>query len=1111
MPQSLLGWLRVPGLLVLVVVAAVAALLPRAAVAQQPATLTGRVTGQEGQPLGSAGVIIEQLSAGAVTRPDGSYTIIVPGARVPSGPVTVTARLVGFKSRSAQVNLSTGSAVQDFTLPDNPLQLGELVVTGAGTVSEVEKLGTGRSSVDSLTIVRSAEPNVVAALAAKAPNVSVVSSSGDPGASAHIQIRGQTTISAGSGISGADAQPLFIIDGVPIDNNISYNNPSFASVNSSAAPSNRAVDINPNDIESVEVLKGAASGAIYGSRAGQGVVIINTKKGRAGPTKYSLRSSASLDEVGRVPELQTKYGLGAGGIAPACVPGAAPNCAVPFGSAGSWGPEIPAAAPRFAHADEMFQSGHTFDNALTISGGSDRTTFFLSGGATTQRGTITGNNDKFDRISVRFNGSHRVFDNLKVGANIAYVDGTGGFITSRNSTDGLLLGAWRSPPDFDNSLYLDPTTGLHRSYRFPNPAAGSEQASRAYDNPFFVANESFNKSEIGRTFGGVNAEFSATSWLSFAYTLGADYSNDERTQAWPWSTSNTTVVGVNGVGGVNAGYVRSFQIDHNLTATARYRVSPAFSGAVTVGQNLNSNTYQTRQTLGTGLIAPEPYNLGNTAAQLPPYDYKQTIRLESYFAQVSADLWDQLFLTAAVRNDGASTFGADSRRNWYPKGSAAWTFFRSAEGTNRFLTYGKLRAAYGQSGTQPAPYLLTSVLLGAWNGNDGGWGPAISTQQNGLGGLVTSYILPTDDLGPERVKEFETGFDLGLWQDKADIGFTWYRAISSDVILNLPTAGSTGYTQKPANAATIRNAGIEVALNVRPVTSRNFAWDVGLQFATNRNRVTDLAGVQFVPFPIGGGTNGLGIQGVAIEGEPLGAYYGSDFIRCGRGLTFAGVDLDNTPGECQGAAPGALYVAADGYPQLDNAGTYVVGNPQPDWTGSLRTSIRVSKFSIGGLLDIRNGGDAHNGTKGALHHFGTSKESQVNRDGGNFVFGDTYFGHETVAGPGAGAAVPLGEAWYTNFGGTFNGPTSQFVEDGGFVKLREISLGYTFDQPWVSRLLGFSSMEVRVAGRNLHTWTEYTGVDPETSLLGSASPLRGIDYFNNPQSRSYVFSLTLNR
>jgi hypothetical protein len=153
----------------------------------------------------------------------------------------------------------------------------------------------------------------------------------------------------------------------------------------------------------------------------------------------------------------------------------------------------------------------------------------------------------------------------------------------------------------------------------------------------------------------------------------------------------------------------------------------------------------------------------------------------------------------------------------------------------------------------------------------------------------------------------------------------------------------------------------------------------------------------------------------------------------------------------------------------------------------------------------------HNGTLGALNHFGTSKESQVRRDGGNFVFGDTYYGHETVVGPGAGTPVPLGEAWFSGSGGIFNGPASQFVEDASFVKLREISLGYTFDQPWVSRLLGFSSMELRVAGRNLHTWTDYSGIDPETSVLGAASPVRGVDYFNNPQSRSYVFSLTLNR
>jgi TonB-linked SusC/RagA family outer membrane protein len=1103
MAQALSGTARRP-LLGAWVLAALA-LLPGQILAQQPATLTGRVTSESGQPLSSAAIVIEQLGAGAVTRADGSYTVLIPGARVPSGPVTVTARLVGFKARSAQVDLSSGSATQDFSLPDNPLQLGELVVTGAGTVSEVEKLGTGRSSVDSQAIVRSNESNVVNALAAKAPNVEVTSSSGDPGASSFIQIRGLTTITA------QDGQPLFVVDGVPVDNSISYNNIASGALNSSAAPPNRAIDLNPDDIENVEILKGAASGAIYGSRAGQGVILITTKHGRPGPTKYSLRSSISLDQHGRLPDFQTKYGLGTGGVTPACVPGAAINCRVGFAAAGSWGPNLAGTGtPIFDHSAEMFQDGYTTDNNLTISGGNDRTTFFLSGGYNYDRGIVVGPNSKYQRISVRFNGSHRVFDNLKVGANVAYVAGDGGFVVSRNSTDGLLLGAWRTPIDYDNRQYLDPSNGQQRTYRFPNPGAGAEKLSRSYDNPLFVAFKAPSSSQVGRTYGGINAEFTAVSWLRFNYTLGLDYANDERTQGYPWQNSNTTITGVNGVGGVNAGYIKTSQIDHNLTATASYKLGPAWSGSVTVGQNLNSQSYQTRQVQGTDLIAPEPFNLANTAQQLPPYDFRSTVRLESYFAQATADLFNQLYLTAAIRNDGASSFGIANRRNWFPKGSAAWTFYRGQEGENRLLTFGKLRAAYGQSGTQPAPYLLQSVLIsGAIT--DGGWGPAGSTQQNGVGGLITRYNLPTDKLGPERVKEFETGFDLGLFRDKADFGVTYYRQNSTDVILNIPVAGSSGYTEKPANAAALRNIGVEMALNIRPITTRNFSWDVGLQWGQNRSRVTDLAGVQFAPFPFSGGTNGLGVQGVAVQGQPLGVYYGSDYVRCGRGLVVNNLSIDNTAGECQGAPAGALYIDATGYPQLDAAGTYVLADPNPKWTGSLRTSVRVRKLSLGGLLDIRHGGKAYNGTRGALDHFGRTLESQTFRDGGNYIFGQNYFQGQQVAGPGAGTAVPLGEAWFTGPGGIFNGPVSGFIEDAGFVKLREISLGYTFDQAWVSRILGFGSIDLRVAGRNLVTWTKYTGVDPETSLLGSASAVRGIDYFNNPQGRSYVFSVTLNR
>jgi len=1068
---------------------------------QQPATLTGHVTSAAGAPLSQATVFVQELNAGTTTRADGSYTLAIPGARVPSTPVTVSARAVGFKPSLARVSLTRGTVTQDFKLAENPLRLGEIVVTGAGTVSEVEKLGVGRSTVDSTAIVRSNENNVVNALAAKAPNVNVTSASGEPGASAQIQIRGATTITA------SDGQPLIVVDGVPVDNSINFNNPLNAAANASALPSNRAIDINPDDIANVEILKGAASGAIYGSRAGQGVILISTRHGQPGPTRYSLRSSIGLNQHGRLPEFQTKYGLGTGGAPPSCVPGGELNCRVGFTEAGSWGPLLAPGTPIFDHSAEMFQDGYNTDNTLTISGGNERTTFYLSGGYNYDRGYIVGPNSHFRRIAIRFNGSQRILDNLKVGANVAYSDDDGASVVSRNSTEGLLLGAWRTPPNFDNQPFL--VDGLQRSFRFPNPGAGSEKLGRSYDNPFFSANENLAESQVGRTYGNVNAEWEALHWLKFNETLGLDYANDERTQGWPWQTSTTTVAGANGVGAVNAGYIRTSQIDHNLTATATYKVQPTWSGTVTVGQNLNSNGYQTRQALGVDLIAPQPFNLTNTGSQLPAYDYKQTVRLESYFAQVTADLYNQLFLTAAIRNDAASSFGLSQRRSWFPKASAAWTFYRGQENENRWLTFGKLRAAYGQSGTQPQPYLLANVFNSTTLA-EGGWGPASSTQLNGVGGVVTRYNLPTQDLGPERVKEFETGVDLGLLQDKADFGITYYRQNSTGVILNVPVAGSTGYTEKPANAASLRNIGVELALNVRPITTKDFGWEVGFQWAQNRSLTTDLAGVTFAPFPLSGGSNGLGVQAVAIKNQRVGVFYGSDFVRCGRGLIINNENIDQTAGECLGAPNGALYIDQTGYPQLDASNNYVVGDPNPDWTGSIRTGLHYKKISVSGLLDIRHGGENYNGTRGAMDHFGTSAESQRLRDGGNFVFGQNYL-HGAVAGPGAGMAVPLNEAWFTGPGGVFNGPVSLFIEKSGFVKLREISVGYTFDQPWINRVLGFHSVDVRVAGRNLVTWTKYTGIDPETSLLGSATSVRGIDYFNDPQVRSYVLTFTLNR
>ena len=308
--------------------------LPVLLPAQAPVTITGKVTSDAGLPLGQVGISIPALGVGGLSRDDGSYAIVIPGARVSGQTVTVAARRLGYKAQSADITLTPGGVTHDFVLTANPLQLGEVVVTGAGTVSAAEKLGSVRNNVDSSLIQRSNEMNIVAALAGKAPNVEVQSQAGDPGASAVIRIRGTRTLN-GTG------QPLIVVDGVPIDNST---NAAAASINdqrylgSTVAP-NRAADVNPNDIASIEILKGAASGAIYGARAGQGVILVTTKSGQAGPTRYSLRSSFSVDGVTHGVPLQTKYGQGTGGVAASCP---AVGCRL---TSGSWGAPLAAGTP----------------------------------------------------------------------------------------------------------------------------------------------------------------------------------------------------------------------------------------------------------------------------------------------------------------------------------------------------------------------------------------------------------------------------------------------------------------------------------------------------------------------------------------------------------------------------------------------------------------------------------------------------------------------------------------------------------------------------------------------------------------------------------------------
>ena len=1094
-----------------------------AAFAQSGTTVTGRVTSDAGVPLGGASVFIAGTNIGAQTNDDGSYTFVVPAARATGASATLTARVIGYTARSVPIILNPGSTLnQSFSLPINPFRLGEVVVTGAGMSTTREKLAVTINSVDSALIRRAAEPqNLISALAGKAPNVVVRTQSGEPGAGASVLIRGAASLTGTN-------QPLFVVDGQPIDNQtvstafLAVNGGSLGDRQGGTATPNRAADINPSDIEAIEILKGSAASAIYGARAANGVVLITTKRGHSGPTRVSLSSTVNFDDARLVDFLQHDYAQGTvtGGVADAVATcGDTPDCA-PRGGRTSWGAKLPAGTPTYDHMHELFRTGTTADNNLQISGGNERTSFYSSMGLTNQIGVVEGPNNKYNRASFRLKGTQEVGSKITLSGNFNYVDARGNFVQHGNDVSGLLLGALRTPPAFNNLNYLT-ERGLQRPYRFPNPTSVEAFGCCAYyDNPFFVVNSPGNRSELGRTISNFNVDWRPLTWLTVKETLGGDYYSDSRLQALPLTSANDAA------GSVIRAEQTNLVIDHNLIASATGSRGANLNGTFTIGQNLNSRRYRSLSGQGEGLIAPVPLAIENTVSQTG-LENKSLRHIESYFGQGELNLYNQLYLSAGVRNDGFSTFGASQRRHNFYKASAAWTVSNLLHGGDQtgLLSFAKLRAAYGETGREPDVYaalnaLSTIVQFGS------GYGDALKSSVGGVPGITSSTRVGNPALRPELQREFEFGGDFGFLNQKIDLSVVGYNKRSNDVILPITVnAGSTGFLSAFRNTGALTNKGLEVALNARPFTSQRLAWEVGVQYGRNRGNVTDLGGAEIFDLQEGFGASSA--EGADVLGYAPGVIIGTAFVHCGRAIQIpvpgiagglVAQDIDAlcaaTPG---GFKNGALFLGPDGLPITDPQ-VRVLGDPHPRYTMSYTSSLKImNRLTLSGLLDVRKGGDVYNGTRGALYVFGTHIDTDLRSTQGQYGVNYDTKKYPDVAGPGKGVVglqTPQDwERWMSivGTGGGFSGPSEQFMEDGGFVKLRELSLTFNLDQPILKTLTGFSSLDLRVSGRNLKTWTNYRGVDPEVNNAGSEYLTQGLDWFANPQTRSFVISFSLNR
>ncbi|RMD97121.1 MAG: SusC/RagA family TonB-linked outer membrane protein [Calditrichaeota bacterium] len=1112
-------------------------LLPLEVMAQGSATIRGRVFDETGNPLAGANVFIKGTTHGSATDVDGVYRFTIPAQEVKGQQVELTVNFIGYRSQTVKITITPGTITKNFTLVGDVLELESIVVTGMGGSQIKEKLGVDIARVKPDAIVQSNEPNVVEALAGKAPGIQVTQTSGDPGTNSYIRIRGAASIDR-------PTQPLFVVDGVPISNRTDYT----IGFNGGTETSNRAADINTEDIASIEILKGAAAAAIYGSRASNGVVLITTKSGRPGRTKISYKFSVGATQLSNTYPVQRWFGQGTKG-----------KYVKDYSR--SWGrplnvPDAPWFDPNqpvdtvYDHLDEISSTGWSNENNITISGGRENTTFFLSFGRLYQGGhwkadlspsqkalgmldLIKGKPTpaRYERWTGRVKATQVISSKLKLTGNLAFANTDANYIQRGDNAIGLMLETLRTPPEFNNWPYIDPNTGFHRSYRYSE--AEVLKKSRKFDNPFFTLYENKNPREVGRVYGYIRADYDLFDWFKVNYTLGSDYSSDAAMYLNPPSGSRE-----GGRGHLRKSNFTYQETDGNLVATIQgdkfLKKFKNVNATLMFGHNINIRKYHRLQTTGIDMGVPGFNQLDNTVStNLSTDEYEFLIHTESFFGQLTLDLFNQLYLTGALRNDGSSTFGKSKRRHWYPKFSSAWEFTKFKKVP--YLNFGKLRFAYGEAGVQPGVY---TTITGYSSGNKG-FGIFTSTQLNttyrGKSGYFSSSNLGNDEVKPERTKEYEYGVNLGFFNSRVGLDVTRYRDRSTDVLFDLNMVPSTGAFSQTRNAATIENKGWEVTLNLLPIRKRNLSWNLDLTYTRNKNMVLDMSGAKWVQ---------VGRWAYAGPGHELGEMRLLTWIRFGRKDLNNGhgekVDIDgdgminvpdspnydpNKPIEYIDEyyagqwKPGDVYIPADGYPRMSEHPMWSGLSSNPKWMGSIRSEVTLfNKITITAFLDAVQGHYIMNHAAGALYsygtHAGTADRGQVKSIPLKGKFGSGPFGRKDVKGIGPGAEngvpkpVELTESWYRSAGAGFQGDGFQFTEDASYVKLREISISYRWRSMFLRRF-GLSEVMFRLSGRNLKTWTDYTGFDPETNRRQATSE-RDSDYFNQPQTKSYVLSVYVN-
>ncbi|MBL7698189.1 MAG: SusC/RagA family TonB-linked outer membrane protein [Chitinophagaceae bacterium] len=1014
--------------------------------------IRGRVVGEKGEALAGVSIVVKGTNVGTVSDNSGQFVLNTREERV-----TLVFSSTGYETQEVETN---GANNLNVTLKLDTRNMSEVVVTAFGVERSKRALGYSTQSVDGSKLAEAREPNVANALKGKVAGVHINGSSAGAAGSSFVVIRGNSSLTGNN-------QPLYVVDGVPIDNQ-TLGSPGIFSGQRDFGDG--IGDINPDDIENVSVLKGPAAAALYGARGAHGVILITSKKGKSGRMNIDFNTNATFETLNVIPTFQNKWGGGYddnhANFDQVTIDGQTVS-QWPGWLIDNWGGEYDGRPLSIATWPELgiipytpqpgnvfknfYRTGATLTNTVGISGGSDRGTYRLSLSDLRNRGIVP--NNSFNRQTINLLVNFKVTPKLTVETKINY-------IRQDESNPPETGGLSTSPAAAINRLPLFLDLEKMKNYKREDGSMINYKSGSPL-NPYWIMNELIAEGDRDRIIGYILGRYQFTNWLTLQARTGTDFYTDTRFSRIGIGTPGTADGSLQ-----NETYsVKEDNSDLLLTATGN--LNSKWTGTLSLGANHLDRRYERLATSGFGFNIPNLYNIGNAKRVVSNNTESRRIMNSAYFAgQIGYNNF--LFVDITGRNDWSSTLGTNNYSFFYPSVSASFVFTDALNMSAGPLSFGKLRASYAEAGNDAAPFLTK-----------GGY-DITSSNYNGAPFAFVNTNIPLQDLKNELTRSYEVGTELRFFNNRLNLDLTYYNASTVNQITPVQISMSTGFQSRLINAGEIRNQGFEIFASGTPVKLKDFSWDISLNFSRNKSRVVSLApGLATLTL--------LSADPVSIEARPGQAYgniVGFPFMR-------------NDAGEILLTAEGKWQPAAQ---------REILGNIQPDWLGGITNTFTFKGVELRMLIDVRQGGQVYSMSKYNQMAGGTGKFTEnrenliangvIEQPDGKFVKSDKVLlaqDYYALMGPWSGIAEPL-------------------VIDADYVSFREASIGYSFaNLPWLKRSI-LKTAKLSVVGRNLF----YIYRDPEFKLMGvtpetafnTTAAAQGVEAANFPTTRSVGVNLS---